>query len=64
MVLFVLVAATVPVGWARLLGREACRALAEIVSNLPKAGEPSPRPAAGVDLPAEFDKALGDLWRG
>jgi predicted regulator of Ras-like GTPase activity (Roadblock/LC7/MglB family) len=64
MVLFVLVAATVPVGWARLLGREACRALAEIVSSLPKAGEPSPRPAAGVDLPAEFDKALGDLWRG
>jgi predicted regulator of Ras-like GTPase activity (Roadblock/LC7/MglB family) len=63
MVLFMLVSSTVPVGWARLIGREAARALAEVVSNLPKGVDAPHRPSAGVDFPAELDKALGDLWR-
>lgn len=64
MVLFMLVSSAVPVGWARLVGREAARSLAEVVRPPAGGGGASPQPAVGPDISAEFDKALGDLWKG
>jgi predicted regulator of Ras-like GTPase activity (Roadblock/LC7/MglB family) len=63
MVLFMLVSSAVPVGWARLLCREAAHSLAGVVSASGRAGD-APVPAPRRDLSAEFDKALGDLWKG
>jgi predicted regulator of Ras-like GTPase activity (Roadblock/LC7/MglB family) len=63
MALFMLVPSTVPVGWARLLGRESARELAKIGAVAGKTGEILPR-GTSADLASEFDKALGDLWNG
>jgi predicted regulator of Ras-like GTPase activity (Roadblock/LC7/MglB family) len=63
MILFMLVPSVVPVGWARLIGREAARSLADVVQSASGGKETSPLPAPGRDISAEFDKALGDLWK-
>lgn len=63
MALFMLVSSTVPVGWARLLGREAARALAKTGAAVGRTSEIITR-TTSADLASEFDKALGDLWNG
>lgn len=66
MLLFVLAAADVPSGWLRLLGLEACKALAQIADRPEPARRPPLPPAggaAGRALADEVDQALGSIWQ-
>ena len=62
LVLFVLAAADVPVGWVRLLTMEAARRLAKIAQTMP--GDPGGEAwgAGEADISDQVDQALRDLW--
>lgn len=65
MLLFVMAAGDVPTGWLRLLGLEACKALAQIAHRPEPARRPAP-PAGGAAeraLADEVDQALGSIWQ-
>lgn len=63
MVLFVLAPGDVPAGWLRLLGLEACRALARIVESLPDELDLRTVKLDDKTLADQFDQALGSLWQ-
>lgn len=61
--LFILAPGHVPVGWLRLLGLEACRALAEIAASASADKAPADVRLDERSLADQLDQALGDLWQ-
>ncbi len=64
LVLFILAPGHVPVGWLRLLGLEAGRALAQVAASALAQKMPPDVRLDEKTLADQFDQALGDLWQG
>ena len=62
LILFVQVTDDVPLGWARIVIREAAKKLEDVLNTHPENMETLDLGAVGVDLPDLFSDALDELW--